>query len=96
MTFMVYYSWTALASNPDETCNPFYDSVGNTMWQIVAGVIFTGITVTSIATATVSSADKKGDKNKTLANDIIAEDVDGEAQAENAENKQAAIFPVTC
>jgi len=49
--YLTYLSWTSLASQPSEECNPFMLSVGNTIAQVLVGVLFTVITVTSIATA---------------------------------------------
>lgn len=95
MTYITYLSWNALASNPDEECNPFTESGANSLWQILAGVVVTGATVVSIATASVSAADKNKDNKKSLGNDLIAEEADGEAKADNEANAEAAIFPVT-
>lgn len=49
--YIVYMSWTSIASNPDPQCNPFSKSTGNTALQIIIGVIFTLSTVMSIALA---------------------------------------------
>ena len=58
-SYITWLSWSALASNPDESCNPFYKSGINSAMQIVAAIIVTCITITSIATASVSSDDKR-------------------------------------
>lgn len=94
-TYLTYLSWSALASNPDEECNPFYESGWNTFWQILAGTIITIITILSIATASVSNADKTSEKTKSAGNDIIAEDVEGDAKPETADDEEKAVFPVT-
>ena len=94
-TYICWLSWTALSSNPDETCNPFYKSGVNTVMQTLAAVVVTCITITSIATASVSEADKKSENTKSAGNAIIAEDVEGDAKAEDAQAEEAAIFPVT-
>jgi hypothetical protein len=94
-TYITWLCWSALASNPDENCNPFYKSGINSVFQIIAGTIMTCITVTSIATASISDADKKSENTKSAGNAIIAEDVDGDAKAEDPESKEAGIFPVT-
>ena len=94
-TYITWLCWSALASNPDENCNPFYKSGVNSVFQIVAGTIMCCITVTSIATASITDADKKSENTKSAGNAIIAEDVEGDAKAEDAESKEAGIFPVT-
>lgn len=55
-SYVTYMQWSALASNPDETCNPFIDSATNTTCQIIAGLFFT---ITSLAI--VAGSTKKDD-----------------------------------
>ena len=93
VVYITYLGWSALASNPDEECNPFTQSGPNTTWQIIAGAVFTTLTILSIATASVDKTAKA--ENNSLGNDLIAEDAEGDAKAENAEMEEAAIFPVT-
>ena len=69
-TYITYLSWAALSSNPDEECNPFTDSAKNTIWNIIAGTIFTACTVLSIATASDDGTDNK----KAVLHKHIAED----------------------
>lgn len=49
--YLTYLVWTSLASVPDQTCNPFTQSSGNTVAQILVGIVFTFATVLSVATA---------------------------------------------
>ena len=91
VTYITYLCWSALASNPDEECNPFLKSGPNTTWQLIAGTTFTTLTILSIATASKSV----NDDSKSLGNVIIAEDAEGDAKPEDAEKEEAAIFPVT-
>jgi len=54
--YIVYMCWTSLASNPDNTCNPFITSNANTALQIIVGLIFTFATILSISMASKSNA----------------------------------------
>ena len=89
-TYVVYLSWTALASHPDIECNEMIDSGANTAMQIIIGTVFTFITMFSIATA---AADPQGTK-QAVGQDIIEEDTET-AKPVTEEDKELAIFPVT-
>ena len=54
MSYTLYLSWTAMASEPDDECNPFVYSNSNTIAQIVLGLIFTSISILSISIITKS------------------------------------------
>ena len=71
-TYVVYLSWTALASHPDKECNDMIDSGANTAMQIIVGTIFTFVTMFSIATA-AAEQDGKGEK-QAMGQGIIEED----------------------
>jgi len=61
-TYVVYLSWTAMASHPDKECNDMIDSGTNTAMQIIVGTIFTFINIWSIA---IASSEGAGGKEKT-------------------------------
>ena len=92
--YVVYLSWSALASHPDKECNEMIDSSVNTAMQIIVGVIFTFLNMFSIATASEDvSPPTKGEPMQ--GNQIIQEKTDGEAEPQTEQDKQLAIFPVT-
>ena len=39
--YQMYLQWSAMASNPDAECNPYFDSAVNTTMMIVTGLFFT-------------------------------------------------------
>jgi hypothetical protein len=69
--YINYLQWSALASNPNEECNPFSMSATNTIMQIVLGLIFTVFSLLII-----SSATKKTDSQNftTRINSTLMED----------------------
>lgn len=91
-TYLCYMNWSALASHPNETCNPFVEHTGNTFAQIIVGAVVTAVTVISIATASLTSDNKGKEAKASWGQEAIAEDVEGEAKAIDEEG---GIFPVT-
>lgn len=91
-SYIVYLTWTAIASHPSQECNPFTLSSGNTAMQIIVGLVFTCMTVLSIAMASASSADGGKEVTTSAGAGVIAEQVDNEAAAIDEEK---ALFPVT-
>ena len=57
-TYILYLQWSALASNPNKTCNPFGGSASNTVAQISLGLFFTFICMVVISGSTKSSDDQ--------------------------------------
>jgi hypothetical protein len=55
LLYVTYLQWSALASNPNETCNPFQYSNTNTVFQIVLGMFFTYIALMIISGSTKKS-----------------------------------------
>ena len=53
-TYIVYLSWTALASYPEVECNEYITSGVNTFFQILLGTIFTFTNIWCIAIAAAS------------------------------------------
>lgn len=96
--YVVYLTWSAMASNYDSECQLNMNDNQNTVLQIIIGLIFTFITVISIAVASHDHIEN-GQKKK---NDVEIPSVGGDLVAERAEDcKQtkeeeiAALFPVT-
>lgn len=57
LSYALYLSWSAMASRPNESCNPFIGSNENTIYQILLGLVFTLITLFSISMMTKSDSD---------------------------------------
>ena len=87
-TYLVFLSWSALASHPDEECNEMIDNGANTFFQILIGSIFCFINLYSIATATA----KGGNADKTSMGQGLIEE---EKDAEVAKDEERGLFPVT-
>ena len=47
--YIAYLGWSAMASRPDEECNPFKESTPNLISQIVVGASFTFFSLFSIS-----------------------------------------------
>ena len=62
LLYITYLQWSALASNPNETCNPFMFSNTNTVFQIILGLFFT-----YIALMIISGSTKKSDEDNITA-----------------------------
>jgi hypothetical protein len=73
--YLVYLQWSALASNPNTTCNPFNSSAVNTTMQIISGAIFTIACLIVISIATK----KENEGNLTTKmNGALIENEDGD------------------
>ena len=108
LTWSFLASWSQDPVNKKGTTGPFvlapdscYYKQGETysiMLQVFVGLTFTTVTIMSLATAarkdSPQGAEVKADKTSAVG-DILAEKVDGDAKAENAEEEQENIFPVT-
>ena len=90
-TYVVYLSWSGLASHPEPECNDLIDSGFNTFFQILVGTIFTFITLWSIA---VASTDTSNKEKNTMGQGVIEEEA-AESKPTSPENEEAALFPVT-
>lgn len=52
MSYALFLSWSAMASRPEESCNPFTNHAANTLYQIGLGLLFTTISLMSISMIT--------------------------------------------
>ena len=88
-TYIVYMSWTAMASHPDKECNDMIDSDVNTFMQILIGAIFCFINIWSIAVA--SATDSAGKEKTSMGQAYIEEDAEGDKNVD----EEKMLFPVT-
>jgi len=58
MTYALFLSWSALASRPEDKCNPFVEHNANTLYQIAFGLLFTLISLFSISMVTKNEDDE--------------------------------------
>ena len=95
LLYLVYLTWTALASRPSSSWNPFYHTGYGTVLQILLGLFFTFLVLIILASGT------KGDKNtlETKFKNIAAEDREDNQQIEqqnkNGENIESHVFPIS-
>ena len=94
LLYLIYLTWTALASRPTDSCNPFYEEEHGTILQILFGLFFTFIVLVILAS---SAKDTKGPENKFT--NIVAEEGNSEDQIEedtpNGAKKDSYVFPVS-
>ncbi len=55
-SYIAYVGWSAMASMPDEECNPFVYSVENLISQIVVGGAFTFLSLLAISGMSIGTA----------------------------------------
>jgi hypothetical protein len=98
--YISYLTWSAMASNYDDSCQMNMNDSTNTVLQIVIGCIFTFITILTIAGASSDHVDRKtkdengGAGQATAGGDLIAEDAEA-SKPKTKEDEAAALFPVT-
>ena len=83
VSYLLYLQWSAMASRPNDQCNPFENSSTNTILQIVVGAF-----ITIISLMVISSTTKKSDKDNltTRINQPLME---------NDEDDHERLEPVT-
>jgi hypothetical protein len=83
VAYLLYLQWSALASRPNDQCNPFEHSNANTVLQIIVGAF-----VTVISLMVISSTTKKSHKQNltTKINQPLMED---------EEDDHTSLNPVT-
>jgi hypothetical protein len=93
-SYLLYLSWTAMASEPEETCNPFINSNENTVAQIFLGFFFTAISILSISIITTSGEEEGFRSNWAEADDEHSlEELEVGNKKVNVED--AHIFPIS-
>jgi len=99
LSYCLYLSWSALASDPNAECNPFTKSASNTALQLIVGLF-----ITMVALITISSSTVKSDESNltTRMNGAVMENEENAQESEklNPDNertngKEAHVFPVT-
>ena len=80
--YVSYIGWSAMASVPDQECNPFVDSLDNFISQLVIGATFTFLSLFETASMIQSEGDSSGRQ-------IVAEAEDTE------KNPETGNFPVS-
>ena len=58
ISYSLFLSWSAMASRPNDSCNPFIKSNANTLYQIGFGLLFTMISLFSISMITKNDDDE--------------------------------------
>lgn len=91
--YVVFLSWSAMASSPEEECNPFVNDSGNLTSQIIIGGIFTFVCLLGISMMSTGghqyrqAAIREGDSKQIGENakNVIAEDEE-ESKPQNLDN----------
>ena len=55
VAYNLYLQWSAMSSNPDQTCSPYTQSAGNTTGQLILGLFFTIVSLMVISASTTSN-----------------------------------------
>lgn len=94
--YMVYLTWTALASRPTDKCNPFYREDHGTILQIVFGLVFTFITLIVLG---FSKKDEDKEHIENKLKNMVAEDANSDDELEKTnvkgEKEKTNVFPVS-
>ena len=100
LTYCLYLQWSALRSDTDIKCNPFYKSTSNTICLIICGLFFT------FASLLVISSTKKKEEEHNVAvavnsallensidNGLVVADIKDRGVKNIA--KEMHVFPIT-
>jgi len=94
--YLVYLTWTALASRPTDSCNPFYQEDHGTILQILFGLVFTFITLIILA---FSKRDTDKEHVENRLKNMVAEDDNSDDELEKTNKKgekdKAHVFPIS-
>lgn len=97
--YVVYLTWSAMASNYNPECQLNMNDDINTGLQIVVGLVFTFTMIISIATASTTTYNngqnvKKTEATQSVGGELIAENA-ADCKQETKDDELAALFPVT-
>jgi len=101
MSYALYLSWSAMASKPDEDCNPFIDNNSNTLMQIGLGLFFTLVTLFSITMMTKNDSE---DGKVPIMNAPLVENEDDDEEIgdipqlgkeDRVSSEEAHVFPIS-
>lgn len=99
LSYALYLSWSAMASRPDESCNPFIHSNGNTIYQIALGLLFTLVTLLSVSVMTKSEDSKIPMMSAPLVENEETDEEIGDipqlGKGENVSAEEAHVFPIS-
>lgn len=99
LSYALYLSWSAMASRPDESCNPFIHSNGNTIYQIALGLLFTLVTLFSVSVMTKSEDSKVPMMSAPLVENEETDEEIGDipqiGKSENVSAEEAHVFPIS-
>jgi hypothetical protein len=100
MSYALFLSWSAMASRPEDSCNPFVEHAANTLYQIGLGLVFTVISLMSISLMTKS---EDGDSHMDIMSAPLVEKDDGDDEVgeiaqvgtESVAAEDAHVYPVS-
>jgi hypothetical protein len=95
LLYLVYLTWTALASRPQDKCNPFWQEEHGTILQILFGLVFTFLTLIILASGTKEEKDSPENKFKNIVADDKNSDDEIEETTPSGEKQKAHVFPVS-
>ena len=93
--YSLYLSWSAMASEPEEECNPFVISNSNTFFQIIIGLIFTIASILSISIITKTYEESDGFHSNWAEIDEDDQLEDIEIAHKRMELEDSYIYPVS-
>jgi hypothetical protein len=100
MSYALFLSWSAMASRPNDSCNPFLGSSSNTLYQIGLGLLFTLIALFSISM--ITKGDSDDNKAPAMTSPLVENEEDDEEVGdipqvgkESVTGEEAHVFPIT-
>ena len=96
VSYLLYLSWSAFASEKNESCNPFLKSDSNTLAQIVLGFVFTSISLLSISIVTKNNTSNENGFESNWAESEDSEEIkDIEIGNQKINVEDSYIFPTS-
>lgn len=98
-SYQLYLQWSAMSSSPNQQCNPYTSSSGNTTAEIILGLFFTFLSLLIVGGSTT-----KGDPTVTDTmsahmmeneNEVSYQKVDVEAGGKKISAEEAHVFPIS-
>mmetsp|Transcript_33868 Transcript_33868/g.33401 ORF Transcript_33868/g.33401 Transcript_33868/m.33401 type:complete len:149 (+) Transcript_33868:775-1221(+) len=98
LMYLVYLTWTALASRPTWKCNRFYGRNHGTVFQILVGLAFTISTLMILAFSKREGGEQKEHVENKIKNMVAEEkyrDEEMDRTKRGGEVERANVFPVS-
>ena len=95
LLYLVYLTWTSLASRPSDNWNPFYMKDFGTVIQIFFGLFFTFLALVILASGTKSDKSSPEAKFKNIAAEDKDDNTEIEQQNAKGESVESHVFPVS-